>query len=203
MNSKQPNRHSAQARLVVTIIALLAAAPLHAAKEGVCLVCPAGFDCSSGKPVISGSDGQILVREGTGTSWKSLASTSIPTTLGSTATAGNTSTTTYSKSDHAHGYDSGKLYGVMPYCANQCANSSNGLATSDCQNSSHSNGKWPSIDSNDANNKYCWCFKYKLDSNGGRSRPVFFQALSSAANCRTDCSQYCADYSVWRSAATW
>ena len=48
-------------------------ASTEALATGVCLVCPPGFDCASGSPVVSGSGGQVLIREGASTTWKDVS----------------------------------------------------------------------------------------------------------------------------------
>ena len=54
------------------LLTLVLASAGASASSGVCLVCPTGFDCTSGAPVIGGANGQILVRTATGVVWKNV-----------------------------------------------------------------------------------------------------------------------------------
>jgi hypothetical protein len=112
------------------------------------------------------------------------AGTGTPKTLGSAATAGATGTTTYSKSDHAHGYDHTTLYGVMGGCS-----------------SSDTTYTWTNTE---ADHRYCFCWKYKL-SGAGVSSPRFnYQSGNlSAAECRSECAYNCATNSGWREYSSW
>jgi len=53
------------------LLSMLLSAPAFA--EGVCIVCPPGYDCSGATPVLaSGTAGQVLTRTATGAEWKAL-----------------------------------------------------------------------------------------------------------------------------------
>jgi len=59
------------------LLTLLLASAGTNATTGVCMVCPTGYDCSSGTPVIGGTAGQVLVRDGTTTAWKDVATVAL------------------------------------------------------------------------------------------------------------------------------
>ena len=87
MESKNNDRYPTQAGLAVLIIALLLAAPANAS-TGVCPVCPMGFDCSTGTPVVGGADGQILIRENGVMVWKNIAEVAAQGPQGATGATG-------------------------------------------------------------------------------------------------------------------
>ena len=62
---------------------LFASTPVLADDNGTCIVCPTGYDCSSGIPVLRGEVGHILVRDADGTTWRILEASDVngvPTT---------------------------------------------------------------------------------------------------------------------------
>jgi len=98
----------------MTIVALLLSLPAHA--TGVCLVCPPGFDCTSDSPVVSGTAGQVLIREGTSTAWKSVADVALQGNRGAQGATGATGPRGpqgATGSDATWVYDHTKIYGVM------------------------------------------------------------------------------------------
>ena len=199
-------------RVLRVSLILLASAEVHA--TGVCLVCPPGFDCATGSPV--GKTGSAALATMGDIKWSNVvdkpiiptASTAAPTTLGTTATPGATSTTTYSKSDHAHGYDHTKLYGVYGLCSDRCANSG-GKLTDDWLACSRNKstlyiGHEPNIQSaTEGNAQYCWCYKYKLDGSGHSPRPVYLLFFTYPTWCRSNCQLECMSQSEWREVDAW
>ena len=69
------NRHPVQAGLAALIMALLLTTPASA--TGVCLVCPPGHTCSDSTATLAGTAGQVLVRDGTTTAWKDVATVAL------------------------------------------------------------------------------------------------------------------------------
>ena len=121
-------------------------------------------------------------------------STTTPTTLGTTVSAG--SATTLSRSDHAHGYDREKLYGVLGICTN----GSMGLSP----NTIYPFSEWPAVSSGEyAIGTYCWCLKQDLSS-GKVSKPVYIGEFARWASfCHAGCTAECANTSDWRAVSTW
>jgi len=56
---------------ILTAAMLFSAAPAFAAGS-ICIVCPPGYDCSTGTPAISGTTGQVLTRTENGPEWQAL-----------------------------------------------------------------------------------------------------------------------------------
>ena len=74
---------------IATLFALLlASAGANAADSGVCLVCPTGYNCTTGTPVVGGADGQILIRENGVMVWKNIAEVAAQGPQGATGAPG-------------------------------------------------------------------------------------------------------------------
>jgi len=150
---------------ILTALALLAATPAFAAS--ICIVCPPGYDCSTGKPAMSGTTGQVLTRTATGAEWKASAAELTIGTTSTTAAAG----------DHTHAYDSAQLYGIGSACAP----------------GENPGGSWNYQDINVL--KTCLCWKYKLDGTGLVSNPKARNTFSTFPDCQMNCSLLCT-YSI-------
>ena len=108
------------------LLALLLANVGASAASGVCLVCPAGYDCSSGTPVIGGTVGQILVREGGAAAWKNVATVALQGPQGpqgAAASADNIPCSVYGTGNHTieNKIESSKCYcrlksNIKPSC---------------------------------------------------------------------------------------
>jgi len=94
------------------VISIIASTEVMGA-GGVCIVCPPGYDCSSGTPIMGGSAGQVLIRTAGGTAWTiPEASTGVPAALGTTGAAGVS--TNYARGDHIHQLPTAAEIGAVP-----------------------------------------------------------------------------------------
>ena len=158
------------------LLAILASAGANAADSGVCQVCPTGFDCSSGTPVLGGSVGQVLVREGSQIVWKNVEDINLRGPQDPTNPAGP--------------------QGEAPACP--------GGDTTVEWGCSGSKTSAPAF-SFSASDNYCWCrligqgtcvsswvFRY-----GGTA------TYGCIGGNYSSCSSACTDYMSWRSSAVW
>ena len=99
----------------ITAAMLLLSAPSFAA--GKCIVCPPGYDCSTGTPALDGTTGQVLTRTENGAEWQAMPAmpspyTSPPAALGATGAAGIS--TNYAREDHVHRLPTAAEVGAVP-----------------------------------------------------------------------------------------
>ena len=72
--------------LSIVLSSILAGAGTNA--TGVCLVCPVGYNCSTGTPVLNGAPDQIMVRGATGIVWKNVSEVAAQGPQGATGATG-------------------------------------------------------------------------------------------------------------------
>jgi len=75
------------------LLALVLASAGASATSGACLVCPPGHTCSGDTATLTGTAGQVLVRDGTTTAWKDVATVALQGPQGATGARGATGAT--------------------------------------------------------------------------------------------------------------
>jgi len=177
------HRRPAQAGLAVMIMALLLTTQANA--TGVCLVCPPGHTCSGDSVALGGTAGQVLIREGTSTAWKSVVDVALQGNRGpqgATGATGPRGPQGATGSNATWVYDHTQIYGIMGAC-------------------SKSNSMF-SMTATETDHKHCWCCKYKLNGTGS-STYAFVYSYDSASVCRTSCPGMCTEYPNWLSLVSW
>ena len=176
---------------------------IEANATGVCLVCPAGYDCSTGAPVLGGVEGQILVQGSTGIVWKNVSEVNLrgpqgaPGLTGASGPVGDKGATTTGP-EGARGPQ-----GVASCTAPANANTSNdnvNIQWGCTAGSGSSNAPtYPSASSG----LYCWCRMQSKAQPGTFSSWVYYSDYVSDYYCDGGCNGVCLYYTSWRSKATW
>jgi hypothetical protein len=155
--------------LKILTAAVLLATPVLASEVGVCIVCPLGYDCSTGKPTLAGSPGQVWTRTADMAEWRDLEDIpafsweniydkpTIPSTAEEVGAAA---------SNHTH-----PKIGL-------------GICLGGTVSACSSTG-------NISDNRHCYCYRVGVD--GTFSNIVLKSSFSYACSCFAHCPQICAE----------
>jgi|GEM_PF-1309773 len=185
----------------ITAAILLLSTPTFAA--GICIVCPPGYDCSTGTPVLDGATGQVLTRTENGTEWNNFVEVgAVPTTR------------TIAGFDLSGDITVGQLRDVLDVCNLPIPGTPGGGTVE--YRCSTTNGT-QNIAGNPSSNsgQHCWCRFMKNDftkvltgtacgvtkySSWVFSHDYTGAPLDCASRCSSD---YCTGGTNWRSSAIW
>ena len=190
----------------LAVALLLLSTPAFA--TGICIVCPPGYDCSTGTPALDGTTGQVLTRTANGAEWDALPAAPTLSSLGGVPT-----TRTIAGFDLSGDITVQQLRDVLDACNLPAAGTPGGgtveyrcSTTNGTQNVAGNPGSATS-------GQYCWCRYSKNDFTKvltgtacgitKYSAWVFHGARVSASSCADNCAYYCSDDTYWRPASVW
>jgi len=214
---------------ILTAAMLLLSAPALA--SGVCIVCPPGYDCSTGTPTLDGTTGQVLARGTSGIEWKDMswvnitdkptipsASSTTPKALG-TALVG--SETSFARGDHVH-----PTTGLVPTTRKifgkaitadftvgdliDAKNTCNSLSQSGhtIEPRCSTTGGTYNVVGNPgtaSTGRYCWCRFSSSAPSCGSSAWVYLkdEGPASESDCAAYCGSWCTNATPWRASSVW